>query len=247
MLLLKCSVYFFPLGDTNFDPFALYMQNAMEDPEILMNATFSDIPLSLGNLIFLAHASVADYLVILGGVLYCAVYIRQYRKDHKLEDPGDSGYLIPPMYLKPVSAGGLLLRMVIVFCFSVVIFLPAALFLLYLFLIFIIILPYVSMYPACYLSGDSGFFGSFIEMVKVTRGYYLVNARFMSLLLCLYFLGDWLTSALSAVLPTVAYVLGPAWAVIIALSFGRYVGMVYCRMREVPGGFRPSNHASYRG
>ncbi len=244
LMLIKCSVYFFPLGDTNFNQFLIYMQNAMEDPDVLLNASVQDLPLSIGNIIYLLHVTMADFLVIIGACLYCAAYIRQYRKDHKLEDPGDSGYLIPPRYLKPISVGGLLLRMVIVFCFSMAVFLPAALFLLYLFLIFIIILPYVSMYPACYLSGDCGFFASFVEMVKVTRGYYLVNARFMSLLLCLYFLGDWLTSALSSVLPAVAYVLGPFWAVIIALSFGRYVGMVYCRMREVPGGFRISNHAS---
>ena len=128
--------------------------------------------------------------------------------------------------------------MVIVFCFSLIIFIPATFAVLYLFLIFIIILPYVGMYPACYLSGDSGFFGSFSEMIKVTKGYYLVNARNMTLIVCLLFAGRWMTSSLMSFLPSAAYVIGPLIDIFLALSFGRYVGMVYCRMREVPGGFR---------
>jgi hypothetical protein len=75
-------------------------------------------------------------------------------------------------------------------------------------------------------------------MVKVTKGYYLVNARNMSLIVCMYFVGSWITSWLMSFVPSAAYVIEPVINVFLALSFGRYVGMVYCRMREVPGGLR---------
>lgn len=236
-LLVGMSVYVFPIGDTDFSEFLVFAQHAMEDMDAFLNMTPSDIPLSTGNIIYMCHILAADMIVLFCSFIYTGVYIRQYRLDHAGNLPGDSGYLIPPKFLIPSSVGKLMLRMVIVFCFLAVIFIPVTFAVLYLLLIFIIILPYVGMYSACYLSGDSGFFGSFIEMIKVAKGYYLVNARNMLLIVSLYFLGNWMTSALVGVLPSVAYVTGPMITAFTALSFGRYVGMVYCRMREVPGGF----------
>ena len=237
-LLVGMSVYVYPIGDTDFSAFMAFAQNAMENMEVFMTMEPSDLPLTTGNIIYLMHIMGADMIILFCSFVYTGVYIRQYRLEHAGNLPGDSGFLIPPKFLIPSSVGKLVLRMVIVFCFSVIIFMPVTFVVLYLFLIFIIILPYVGMYSACYLSGDSGFFGSFIEMVKVTKGYYLVNARNMLLIVSLYFLGNWMTSALVRVLPSVAYVTGPLISVFAALSFGRYVGMVYCRMREVPGGYR---------
>lgn len=237
-LIVGMSVYVFPLGDPDFSPFMEFARQVMENVEQFVDMPLSAIPLSTGNIIYICHILASDMIMIFCSFVYTGVYIRQYRLEHAGNLPGDSGFLIPPKYLIPSSVGKLVLRMVIVFCFSAIIFIPAAIAVLYLFLIFIIILPYVGMYSACYLSGDSDFFGSFIEMVKVTKGYYLVNARNMLFIISLYFLGNWMTSALMSVLPSVAYVTGPVLSVFLMLSFGRYVGMVYCRMREIPGGFR---------
>lgn len=244
LLLIKCSVSFFPLGDTDFTPFLVWFQNAVNDPNLLMTTTYDQLPLSIGNYIYIAHVALADFALIVGGMIYCGVYIRQYRKEHGLKDPGDSGYLIPPPYLKPIRVGNLILRIVILSFCLLIIYVPAMIFVLYLFLVFLVIVPCIGMYPACYLSGDRGFFESFKEMVKVTQGYYLINARFMSILLCVYFIGDWITTALGQGIPAVGFVLGPLVGVIMALSFGRYVGIIYCRMREVPGGLIIRNQAS---
>lgn len=237
-LLAGISVYFYPLGNTDFTPFLVWAQEAMTDVDLLMNTDIMQIPISTGNIIYIMHVMASDFIIIFCGLIYCGVYIRQYRLEHKKEDPGDSGYLIPPRFLIPSGIGKLMLRMVIVFCFSLVIFLPAMFTLLYLFLFFIIILPYISMYPACYLSGDTNFFGSFTEMIKVTKGYYLINARITMLIICLLIVGRWITSALMSFLPSAAYILGPLLDVTLVLSYGRYIGKVYCRMREVPGGLR---------
>ncbi len=237
-LIAGVSVYFYPLGDTDFTPFLVWAQEAFSDFELFMTTDVMSIPLSTGNIIYLMHIMAADFVMVFCGFIYCGVYIRQYRKEHDIMDPGDSGYLIPPRFLTPLNAGKLMLRMVIVFCFSLVIFLPAMFTLLYLFLIFIIILPYISMYPACYLSGDSGFFGSFTEMVRVTKGYYFVNARISTLIIMLMLIGRWITTGLMSFLPSAAYIIGPLINVTLVLSYGRFVGKIYCRMREVPGGLR---------
>ena len=237
-LLVGISVYFYPLGDPDFSALLIWAENAMEDVDYLMNATISDIPITMGNIIYILHVTAVDFILIMCSIVYAGVYIRQYRLDHADNSPGDSGYLVPPRFLIPSGIGKLVLRMVIVFCFSLVIFIPAAFTLLYLFLVFIIILPCISMFPACYLSGDTGFFGSFVEMVRVTKGYYLVNARNMTLIVCLLFAGRWITSFLMSFVPSAAYIIGPLIDIFLALSFGRYVGKVYCRMREIPGGFR---------
>ncbi len=240
-LLAGVSVYFCPLGDTDFSRFLAWSEAAFENMELFMTTSPADLPLTLGNYIFMLHIMGSYFVTLLCGIVYCGVYIRQYRLEHKKEDPGDSGYLIPPRFLTPLASWKLVLRMVIVFCFSLIIFIPATFSVLYLFLIFIIILPYIGMYPACYLSGDTGFFGSFAEMIKVTKGYYLVNARNMSLIVSLLFVGRWLTSVLMSTVPTAAYVIGPLVDIFLVLSFGRYVGKVYCRMREIPGGFKIGN------
>ena len=236
-LLVGISVYFCPLGDTDFSAFIAWFENTMSSYDAMMNASYADLSmLTPGNYIFLGHVMASNFLIIFCSFVYTAVYIRQYRKEHGLMDPGDSGYLIPPRFLKPLTVGRLVLRMIIFFCFSLIIFIPATIGVLYLFLIFIIILPYMSMYPACYLSGDSGLISSFSEMIKVVKGYYLVNSRNILLILSILVVGNWISSALMSFVPSIAYVLRPLIQVFISLSYGRYIGKVYCRMREVPGG-----------
>ncbi len=39
------------------------------------------------------------------------------------------------------------------------------------------------MYPACYLSGDSGFFMCFAEVYRKNRGYYFVNVRNLAVIM----------------------------------------------------------------
>lgn len=241
-LLAGMSVYFFPLGDNDFTRLILMMQSMMTDMDAFMNAPVYEIPLSTGNIIYLLHVIASYIALIMCAILYSAVYVRQYRTERKDENkPGITGFLIPPKYLIPSGMGKMLLRMVIVFCFLLLLFIPASMMLLYLFLIFIMILPYICIYPICYLSGDAGFFESFSEMIRVTKGYYLVNIRIMMMIVTLFFAGSWLTSWLMSFIPSVAYVTGPMLNIFLSLCFGRYVGMIYCIMREVPGGLRIRN------
>lgn len=244
LLLVKCSIYFWPIGDPDFSEFVAWTNSLLNNYDPMAMIDFETIPFTFGNAIYLCHTLATNLVLIMGACLYAGVFIRQYRIEHQPNKPGASGYLIPPQYLKPISVPKLILRMIILSLCALVVFFPALLFVLYLFIVFIIIFPCVAMYPACYLSGDNGLFKSLVDMVKVSKGYYIVNMRSMSLLMCLYFIGDYITSWIMQLQPAFAYVLGPVLAVFVALATGRYVGIVYCRMREVPGGLRISNQAS---
>ena len=248
LMLVKCSVYFFPLGDNDLSGLSVWYQNILSDPNLMYeNGMIYDIPLTSGNIIYMFHVLAADFILFAGSVLYSGVYIRQYRKDHGKDTPGNSGYLIPPVYLKPISPGKLIGRLLIFLAAFLLLIIPGEFLVLFLFLIFIIIFPCICMYPACFLSGDTGFFGSFAEMVKITRGYYIINSRIMVVLFSGLMLGNILTSSLMSNLPSMAYVIGPLIEVVFGLAFGRYIGIIYCRMREIPGGGLPvRNHASSR-
>jgi len=246
LLLVKCSTYLTPIGDSDFSEFMIWATKYVENYDPMAEVDFTSIPFTLGNFLYLCHIIVADFILVIGSFLYSAVYIRQYRIDHLPNKPGASGYLIPPLYLKPISISGLIGRLILLILCAAVVLIPSLFFVLNLFIVFIIILPCVAMYPACYLSGDCGLFKSFAEMVKVTKGYYIINMRTMCMLFCIYFVGDYLSSALMQVFPAAAYVLGPVVTVFFTLAFGRYTGIIFCRMREVPGGLRRSNQASVK-
>ncbi len=245
LLLVKCSVYLFPIGDPDFSEFMIWLQRQTENPD-MMQIDFESMPFTVENAIYVCHMLSANFILIMGAVLYAGAYIRQYRINHQPNKAGASGYLIPPKYLKVISVPAFIGRSLLLALCVAIIFIPALYFVLLLFLGFIIICPCVAMYPACYLSGDTGLFKSFSEMVKVIKGYYIINMRTMSMLMLMYFLGDYISSGLMRVLPAVAYVLGPLVSVFVALVAGRYVGIIYCRMREVPGGLRMRNHASVK-
>jgi len=236
LVLIGCSVYFTPIGDPDFSGIYTWAYDVAQDYTLLLNPTTSLPPITTGNILYAIHMLAADFLIIMGATLYMAVCIRDYRMRHGIKDAGDSGYLIPVRYLSFPSLGNLTLRMIVIFCFSLVLTIPGIVFLLYLFLIFIIILPCAVMFPACYLSGDTGFGRSFRETVKITRGYYMINVRNMTLIMMVYFILRGLAQFIAGLLPSSSYVLLPVINVFTALSLGRYVAMVYLRMREMPGG-----------
>lgn len=246
LLLVKCSVYLFPIGDPDFSEFMIWTDKLLANTNPMAQIDFESMPFTFENALYVCHVLAANFILIMGAVLYAGLYIRQYRIDHQPNKAGASGYLIPPMYLKEISVPKFIGRFLILSLCVAVIFIPALYFVLLLFVVFIIICPCVVMYPACYLSGDTGLFKSFSEMIKVIKGYFIINMRTMSVLMLVYFLGDYISSGLMRVLPAVAYVLGPLVSVFVALVAGRYVGIIYCRMREVPGGLRIRNHASVK-
>ena len=219
MVLLNLGLIIYPIGDTNFDAYVSWMNKVMENPSILDNLNLDTVPLTDGNIIFLCTVFIVFMLDLASSWLYTGVFIRAYRKKFEPEKAIKIPKLIFRLFILTISCTFLLS------IFSV--------FVLYLFLFFIIIFPYLVMFPACYLSGDKSFLESFKGMVEVTKGYYMINSRNTSIIVCCYLLFDLIIRALPMNANTS---LIPFLNIFILLSLGRYVGIIYLRMLKVPGG-----------
>jgi len=225
MLLMRVSVYLCPIGDNDFDQFYYWFLDVGSDMDKMASVTLADVPITRGNLLNLLSIVVIDFLCIVGSYLYVALYIRDYRLNG-----------LSPR--RPLDASNILLRLIIISLITAFLYIPLFILVLYLFLIFIIIFPCMAMYPACFLSGDSGIFDSAVQAVNRTKGYFIVNMRNFSLILLGFFILDGAASLIGHFLPAAGYVLRPLVAVFALLSCARYIGMVYCRMLEIPGNRR---------
>ncbi len=226
LFLIRVVFNFFPLGDPDFYPLYKWSQDALSNPDMLMNATISDMPITLGNIVFIISSLFIDFLMIMGALTYCGAYIRNYRK--KIAEVNKA---FGKMVISNSRLTGRILLMGLIIVF---LFVPISIFVLYLPIIFIIIFPCLIVYVACYLSGDKGIFASIPETVKRTRGFYLLIARDLSTIMLCYFLLDYLLAMIGDKIPVVTYVVAPFAVAYIFLVIGRYAGFIYCRIHEAP-------------
>ena len=220
LVMLRIFVNTFPIGDNNFDNLYGYMNSVIENPELAYTAELSDIPISQGNMVFIASILAEEFLAICGYFLYVGLMIRDMRKV-------DEKYL-------PIGTSKLFVRLFILICVSFILFLPATILLLYFFIIFIIIFPWLFMYPACYLSGDSGFFASFAEVFKKSRGYYFVNVRNLAIVMMASLLLQWVGVILGNVYEPISVVLDAFIFVFTLFCVARYSCLIYRRMVMFP-------------
>lgn len=226
VLLIALNLYFifFPIGDTNFDVYMAWMNKIIESGDYSSITSLDSIPLTKGNYIFLGISLLVGYIDIMASWLYTGVFIRTYRLR---KQPN-----------KAISIGKLIFRFIFLSLISAIVLSIFSVFVLYLFLFFIIIFPYLIMFPACYLSGDRSLVGSFRGMFEVTKGYYLTNSRNLSLLLFVYFIFDIILELLANISIATRAAMVPFVNVFLLLALGRYVGIIYIRMLQLPGGFR---------
>lgn len=220
LVMLRISVNTFPVGDSDFGNLYGYMNSILENPELAYTAELSDIPVSHGNMIFIASILVTEFIAICCYFVYVGLMIRDMRK-------GDERFL-------PIAPGKLAVRLFILSGISFILFLPAMILLLYFFIIFIIIFPWLFMYPACYLSGDTGFFKSFAAVFVKSRGYYFVNVRNLAVIMLASLLLQWLAVILGSVYEPVSVVLDAFIFVFTLFCVARYSGLIYRRMVMFP-------------
>lgn len=224
LLSINLFIIFHPIGDTNFDAYFSWMESMMSNPQMIETFNIEDMPLTEGNYLFLGVAFLVAMLDISSSWLYTGLFIRKYRQKNNPK--------------KAISLSKLIFRLIVLIIFSVIIITIFSVFVLYLGIFFIIIFPYIIMFPACYLSGDYSLFGSFGGMVKVTNGYYLLNSRNLSLLLCTLFLGQIVVQLLSGISEATSAAMTPFLNIFLLLSLGRYIGIIYIRMLQLPRGIR---------
>ncbi len=224
LVMLRIAVNVFPVGSSDFDNFISFYSRFAEDPSIAYTMDITDIPISVDNLIYLGSLMLVDMICIVGYYIYVGIMIRYMRQGS--ESP------------RPISAGGLVLRLFILTGVSFVVFLPSAIILtiilLYLFLFFIIIFPWLFMYPACYLSGDSGFFMSFAEVYRKNRGYYFVNVRNLAVIMLASLVLQAISMLIGEIYEPVAIVFDSFIYVFTLFCVARYSCLIYRRMIIAP-------------
>ena len=220
LVMLRIFVNTFPIGDNNFDNLYGYMNTIIENPELAHTANISDIPISDGNMVFIGSILAVEFLAICSYYLYVGLMIRDMRK-------GDERFL-------PIAPSKLFVRLFILICVSFILFFLAMILLLYFFIFFIIIFPWLFMYPACYLSGDSGFFMSFAAVFKKSRGYYFVNVRNLAVVMLASLLLQWIAVILGNVYEPISVVLDAFIFVFTLFCVARYSGLIYRRMLMFP-------------
>lgn len=220
LVVLRITVSVFPIGSNDFDNLLAFSSDYLADPNIIFDMEMTDFPVSTGNLIYIGSLLLVEFICLCCFYLYVGMMIRDMRKG--VEGPG------------PVSVGELILRLFILCSVTFVVFLPAAailtIILLYLFVFFIIIFPWLFMYPACYLSGDSGFFMSFVEVYKKNRGYYFVNVRNLAIIMLASLVLQAVSMLIGEIYEPVAVVLDSFIYVFTLFCIARYSCLIYRRM-----------------
>ena len=220
LVMLRVAVNVFPIGSSDFDNLISFTNKLLEDPAMAQTMELTDIPITTGNLIYLASILMTEFICICGYYVYVGMMIRSMRvgdKDHK-----------------PISMINLAGRIIILMAVTCVLFFPMSIILLYLFLFFIIIFPWLFMYPACYLSGDSGFFMSFAEVFKKNKGYYFVNVRNLAVIMMISLFLQMISVIVSKVYEPAYIVVDSFIFVFTMFCIARYSCLIYRRMLMFP-------------
>ena len=223
LVLLRFSFLLLPDQAYDFKAFEAFSRKIVKDPQLAYNLNPQDIPLSDWNCILITCIVIFIYISILAFCLYVGLFIRDVRLRN-----GKKG--------KAIKSSELVSRLVILAVLIPFMYIPTMIFLLYLILLLIIIFPWLIMYPACYLSGDSGLFGSISETYRKTRGYYAINVRNVCIILMVSFFIKTITSLVSEAAPAAGYILNAFAETFILLCMARYAGLIYFKMIEAPFG-----------
>ncbi len=223
LVILNLTTVFFPIGDNDFTAVFKWYDRlydaATAGDSAATNELLKDVPLTHDNWIYVGHVLVVELLMMIGGLLYTGIYIR----DHRIE-MGNTAHALP--------INKLIFRVLLLIFGFLILIVPIAFVSAILFLGALLLIPYAVMFRACYLSGDYGFFGSFKAMFTETKGFYLTNVKNLVLLLLASFLLDAVVELVGKISSTAQYVLDSYLLVLLSLATARYIGIIYCIMTD---------------
>lgn len=246
-VLLNAAIYFNPWADTDFTPLSNWMmsvysltENETEMAEHLM----SSIPLSTGNIVFLATVLIGEMILITSAYIYAGIYVRQYRieKISSLEDNPDSiNYAVTSIPDAPIKIPKMIIRIIILVLVTSIVALPIITISFYFFILTMLGLPFVFTAPVAYLSGDKGLFKSIPYVAKMSLRYYAANMRGLALVIVVAIIVDFAVPYIANVSLTAYYILDAAITTWVFLSFARLAALSYCTMKDFPltGARRP--------
>lgn len=198
LLCLEFAFYFVKIGDSDFSEFFAFYDNLASSATFSNKYTLADIPITTGNVIYLLYRLLVILSLIMGSIIYSAIFIRDFRKNkrqfHIVDTPisifvkstspedeeGDASQAellkkvsgLMPEY-KPIGVGAMILRILLIAFLAVALIIPEILIIEYLPLIVMLTLPCLMLSLTYYISGDKYFFEAFIAGFKQIRGNFM--------------------------------------------------------------------------
>ncbi len=247
-VILNAAIHFNPWADTDFTPLMSWTSEVYGLTEYdadKYEALLSAVPLSTGNIIYLATLLLGYFILLASALIYAGVFVREYRKERLSSDNTDEAKVInyavnhiPDQPIKPIK---LVLRVLLLLLIAVLFSFPILFTVSYFALLLVIGLPFIFTAPVAYLSGDTGFFKSFPHAAKLSVRYYFIILRSMSLIFIVAVILSFAVPLLQYVSVTAYYIVHAAVTTWLWLSFARLAGISYCTMKEFPlkGNKRP--------
>lgn len=240
-VILNAGIHFNPWADTDFTPLQNWIMNVYGmteyDPD-KYNALMTEIPLSIGNLIYLFSAVIGVIILLTSAYLYAAIFVREFRKEKiasiKDSDPEVVNYAISHIPDKPIKIPELIGRLVLLVLISIVVAIPIVSITMYFMFLALIGLPFIFTVPVAYLSGDKGLFSSIPYAVRLSRKYYFINMRSIAVVLFAAIIVDFAVPFLAQISLTAFYIVDAALTTWLWLSFARLAGLAYCTMKDFP-------------
>ncbi|MCQ2482735.1 MAG: hypothetical protein MJ153_04555 [Clostridia bacterium] len=259
LLCFELSLYFAPIGDSNFDAFNEFFERVTNNPENYLVIKPSDVPLTSGNMIYVAFGIFVIAVMIIGAIIYSSIFIRDFRLhsrrfaiteipsfsitvrsvvDSREEKISQEELLkkvssnLPEC--KPIKLSSMILRVLFLAFWVLVLVIPMILLTQFLFFIFILILPGLMMSVTYYVSGDKSLGDAIVTGFKHVRGNYLeyisgILAIGMSFVVVEYIIELLQESVLN---PSLSYSLMAFAISFFALTLGRYMGLKHCMIND---------------
>lgn len=257
LLCLEFSFYFFDIGDSNFEAFYSFYNGLISNPSAAQYITYSQIPLTRGNLIYLAYNLFVILANVVGSFIYCGLYIKDFRENSRelpflnrpfiirvrattdeakamnlTEDEVIDKLISKLPTFKAISAGKLVFRIFIMTIITILLLFPCYLLIYYLPFILIMILPSFMLAISSYLSGDYLFLDSFAAGFKKIKGFYFGYMSGVTTLVLIFVIAEFLFASVEVVNYSWVYALLSFVTVFFSMTMGRYMGVEHCIIND---------------
>ncbi len=259
LLCFELSLYFAPIGDSDFDAFFNFLDRVANNPENYPFISFTDIPLTSGNLVYLTYSILVIAVMIMGVIIYSSIFIRDFRLNSRkfaiTEMPAFSitvrslvdsteGKLSQEELIKkvssflpeckPIKMSTMIFRLLFLLFWILVLIVPTIIMFEYLFFVFILILPGLMMSVTYYVSGDKNLGDALVTGFKHVRGNYIEYISGVLIIGLSFVAVNFIIELLqdTALNPSLAYSLLAFAISFFTLALGRYMGLKHCMIND---------------
>ena len=189
VVVLNLAVLFCPITDNDFTDFYAWVNSITywQSPDM------TSVPLTAGNVNYIVFQLVVDYIEVLIACAYAGLFVREARQELKI------------VGFSPISKRGFVLRLFIIAVFIILAVIPFGLVFIATTFMAILLIPVIIMFPAAYLSGDSGLWKSLGRSFSLTFRHYFTNIFIPACVYMIYELLGMLVGGILYQFSTTAY------------------------------------------